>query len=57
MINNAVYHGDKVIGFRCLQCHQMAPAMWGCICNSCREQNRKHDELIEAIKSLKEPPC
>jgi hypothetical protein len=27
--------------------------MWGSICNGCREENRKHAELIKALKEVK----
>jgi len=52
-MNNAVYDyrgtGARVIGFRCHECQQVKPSMWGCICNECREKERRHRELIAAI--------
>lgn len=53
--NNAVYgyRGTQriVVGFRCDTCGGIAQAMWGNTCNKCRDNERKHRELIEAIKA------
>lgn len=57
MFNNAVYarQGDayqrgEPIGFRCNECRRIVSAMWGETCNECREKERRHKELIAAIK-------
>jgi hypothetical protein len=51
-MNNAVRSAEgRLIGFRCFQCNRVVQQMWDTTCNRCREENRKHKELIEAIKS------
>ena len=47
-MNNAVYRGDQIIGYRCWQCGEIFQSMWGETCNGCRKQN----ELLEAAKKL-----
>lgn len=50
-MNNAVYDGyGRLIGYRCYECQQIKPAMWGEVCNECREKERRHQELLAAIK-------
>ena len=40
----------KTLGYRCLQCGSIVQAMWGNLCNQCREDERRHQELIKAIR-------
>ncbi|PCI28140.1 hypothetical protein COB55_04490 [Candidatus Wolfebacteria bacterium] len=54
MFNNSVYCGDKLIGFRCSRCDDIKSKMWGTICNSCRDNDRKHKELLKEMKKSKE---
>lgn len=50
-MNNAVHdHRGRVIGYRCYECQQVKPAMWGETCNECREIQHRHQELLAAIK-------
>lgn len=50
-MNNEVRDGrGRLIGFRCWTCQKVAPSMWGETCNECREVERRHQELIAAIK-------
>ncbi len=56
--NNAVY-GSRgtnriVVGFRCDECGKIAHAMWGTTCNECREKERRHKELIAALRTKSE---
>jgi len=53
-MNNSVKYGSELIGFRCFTCGNIFQSMWGTKCNGCREADRKHNELIQALKSLKE---
>lgn len=41
----------QVIGYRCLDCGDIVQQMWGNTCNKCRDNERRHQELIAAIKS------
>jgi len=38
------------LGFRCSECGRIVPSMWGDICNRCREEERRHNAMIDAIK-------
>lgn len=53
-MNNAVYDyrgtGARIVGYRCHECQQVKPAMWGETCNECREKERRHQELLAAIR-------
>ena len=50
--NNAVRDArGRTVGFRCFQCGSVFQAMWGCTCNGCREKERRHRELIDALKA------
>lgn len=50
--NNAVTDwSGKVRGYRCDECGCVFDRMWGTTCNGCREKERRHKELIAAIKS------
>lgn len=40
----------RVIGHRCINCSGVFPAMWGNICNGCRDAERRHKELVAAIE-------
>ena len=52
-INNAVYgRRDEVIGFRCFECNDIVPSMWGVVCNRCREAERRHNESLAAIRAM-----
>jgi len=56
--NNAVYarsgnafeRGDP-IGYRCDVCRKVVDAMWDYVCNECRETERRHKELLAAVKA------
>ena len=50
----AVYSGDKTIGFRCYECGRIVQSMWGDTCNRCREEERRHRELIKAIDEMRQ---
>lgn len=51
-MNNAVKDArGRVIGFRCWRCRGVFDSMWGVVCNCCREQERRHEEIVAAIKS------
>lgn len=60
--NNAVYaragnafeRGDP-IGYRCDDCGKVVSSMWGYTCNECREKERRHKELIAAIRASGQP--
>jgi len=49
----AVYSGDKTVGFKCSRCGGVFPSMWGDICNKCRDDERKHQELLKAIRKAR----
>ncbi len=57
--NNAVYasRGTQriIVGFRCDECGKIAQAMWETTCNECREKERRHRELLDAIRSIQSP--
>ena len=54
MIDNSVYGlGGRLIGFRCLECGDIVSSMWGDTCNRCRNEERRHRELVEALKQGK----
>lgn len=40
----------RIIGYRCWECGNVELSMWGDTCNACREKERRHQELIAAIK-------
>lgn len=48
----AVYYGDKIVGFRCSSCGGVFGSMWGETCNGCRNTERRHKEMIEAMLLL-----
>jgi hypothetical protein len=51
-MNNEVRAGRGVlVGYRCQECDQVKSAMWGEVCNECREKERRHQELLDAIRS------
>lgn len=45
MINNQVGNG-----FRCRECDRVVSKMWGEVCNKCRAEERRHQELIKSEK-------
>lgn len=55
--NNAVRDGwnghwsNGIIGYRCYECDGIFQQMWGTTCNECRAKERRHQELVEAIKN------
>lgn len=50
-MNNAIRGSDgKTIGFECFRCGGMYQRMWGETCNKCRDDDRKHAELVAALK-------
>jgi hypothetical protein len=57
MINNDIKNWQgKTIGFRCSECGGVYsfvknPSMWGNICNSCRETERRHQEILKTLKN------
>jgi hypothetical protein len=52
-MNNEVRDGrGRLIGFRCWTCQKIAPAMWGETCNQCREDERRHQEMLAAIRTI-----
>lgn len=50
---NALERGDP-IGYRCDECRGVFDTMWGYICNGCREKERRHKELLAAIRDRKQ---
>lgn len=51
MFNNEVRGPyGKVIGFRCDTCGNVVEKMWGNTCNACRENERRHEELLAALR-------
>jgi hypothetical protein len=40
-------------GFQCWTCREIFDSMWGETCNGCRDTEKRHKELIAAIKSTK----
>ena len=54
MSANSVYDGrGNHVGFRCQECGKVVPMMWGDTCNSCREVERRHQEVLAAIRERK----
>lgn len=52
--NNSVKDGwGELVGFRCFECGGIFQSMWGEVCNGCREKERRHRELVEAVKAAK----
>ena len=52
MTNNSVCDGYGVVkGYRCHQCGGVFQMMWGVICNKCRREEERHQEMINAIKN------
>ena len=47
MINNKVAGG----GFRCVECGGVFPFMFGDVCNKCRTEDKRHKELIDALRN------
>ena len=52
MINPRIIRdfNGRISGFVCNRCGRVVQSMWGNTCNSCREEDRKHDELIRALR-------
>lgn len=40
-----------MVGFRCWTCGGVFDRMWGDTCNHCRETERRHQELLSALKN------
>ena len=54
-MNNEVKDSQgKTVGFRCWECGDIVSSMWGEHCNKCREKERRHQELLKAIKEKKQ---
>jgi len=55
MTDNSIRNWQgKTIGFKCSECGSIVSFMWGDVCNSCREVERRHQELLKAIKEQEE---
>ena len=52
MINNSVYSGDRLVGFRCLRCGEVVQSMMGEVCNKCRHDEQEMDMLRAEIRRL-----
>jgi len=49
--NNSVCDGrGNVLGFKCWECGEVVPSMWGETCNSCRAIERRHREIVKALR-------
>lgn len=46
----AVYSGDRTVGYRCATCGDVVDSMLGDSCSACNAKERRHREMIEAIK-------
>jgi predicted nucleic acid-binding Zn-ribbon protein len=44
----------RIIGYRCIDCGGVFSSMWDNICNGCRESERRHQELVAAIRTAGE---
>ena len=44
----------REIGYVCNRCGRTVSSMWGNICNICREDDRKHNELMKALRNNKQ---
>ena len=56
MINNAVHDGwGEVVGFRCSECGEVVQSMMGNTRNRCAEKERRHHEMLRAIKRAATP--
>jgi hypothetical protein len=42
---------DRVVGYRCRECGGVYQSMWSDTCNGCREKERRHQELLAAIRA------
>ena len=50
-MNNEVRNRDgKVIGYECFTCGGMFQRMWGTVCNECRDKERRHQEILAAMR-------
>jgi len=51
-VNNSVLNAyGHVVGYRCFECGGVFQSMWGETCNGCREKERRHQDLIAALKA------
>jgi len=57
-VSNEVWDAwrERVIGYRCRECGGVFQSMWGETCNGCREKERRHQELLAAIKAGRTVP-
>ena len=56
-MNNAVYSGRELIGFRCFTCGDIFQSMWDCTCNGCRaakKANETNEKILAELKLLRE---
>lgn len=51
--NNSVRDArGECVGFRCHECGGVFQTMWGNICNGCRETERRHQEVLTAMRAV-----
>jgi len=55
MSNEVRDRNGTVVGFRCVECREVVEQMWGDTCNSCREKERRHRELVAALAKQVSP--
>lgn len=48
-----IYDDRGLLGFQCSTCGRVVSSMLGEDCNACREAERKHQELVEAIRTAR----
>lgn len=54
-MNNDIRNGwGGLIGFKCHRCCGVFSYMWGTICNKCRNDEEKYQEILKAITAQKE---
>jgi len=53
-VNNSVYTGSDLQGFRCHVCGEVYQSMWGEICNKCRIVENDNASLRVEIRRLTE---
>jgi len=52
-MNNSIKNWrGEIIGFRCWKCREMIDSMMGEICNTCRDEERRHQELMSVLKDI-----
>ena len=43
----------RIVAYLCFNCNEPQISMWGMYCNKCREEERRHKEILKAIKERK----